>query len=99
MRVNHSCRDVVTRLRDAPHPDLARVTRQILKEPFDCVVGIGALVNVLWPVLDRLVRADEHVLAAAHESAAYVLIYENESFTLEQLRRAPRGAILIDPLR
>ena len=46
MRIDHAGRGVKTGLRNAPHADLAGVSRDILHQPVDGVPGIRALVDL-----------------------------------------------------
>ena len=47
MRVDDARRDVEAGLRDADHAGAAVVVRDVLQQPLDGVVGVGALVDVL----------------------------------------------------
>ena len=96
VRVDHARGGVESGLRNAVHPDLAGVAGNVLDQPVDGVVGVGALVGVLGAALHGLVRADHDVVAFAQIAAANVLIDEDEFLAREQLEGPSAGAVLVD---
>src|ERR1051325_1375349 len=95
MRIDHSRRGKETRLRNTPHSNLAGVARNILDEPFDGVVTVGAFVGIFW-TLNRLLRPDDCEVALAHKTTTNILISKNEFLSSEQLRRTKRGSVFVD---
>ncbi len=77
-------------------PTLPVLPGDILNQPFDGVVRVGALVDVLRAALDGLVRPDDDVIAFAHVAAANVLVDEDEFLAREEFGRPEIGAVLID---
>jgi len=80
-------------VRDAVHPDLAVMVGHVLQQPFDRVVGVRRLVDVLRPRLRRHVRPDILELALRHQPSANVLVDEDVPVADEQVRRAEAAAV------
>ena len=93
--VDHAGGGVEAGLRDAVHADFGGVVGNVLDEPVDGVVGVGALVGIFGAALDRLVGADDDVIAFAHVAAADVLVGEDEFFAGEEFGGAEGGAVLV----
>ena len=86
MRVHQACCDVKARLRDANHSDSAVIVWNVLKQPFDRVVGVSALVDILAALFVRLIRTHLQELTFGHVSPTRVLIDEYEPLFLKMLR-------------
>ena len=95
VRVDHAGGGVEAGLRNAVHAYLAGIAGHVVDQPLDGVVGIGALVGIFGAALDRLVRADDDVVAFAHVAAADVLIDEDKFLAREEFGGPEGGTVLI----
>ncbi len=86
VRVDHSRGREEAGRRDAPGADATVVVRDVLDQPVDRVVGVGAFVDVLCAVLDVDVRRHVLEVALRHEAPARVLVDEDEAVVAEPLR-------------
>ncbi len=80
---------------DAPHADLAVVVGDVVNEPLDGVVGVGAFVGILGAALDGAVRRHVDEIAFGHVAAADVLVDEDELLAAEFIRRAEGGLVVL----
>src|SRR5439155_810513 len=78
MRVDHAGGCIETGLRNAPHSNFSAVSGYVLHQPVNGIVRIGALIGVARTVLHRLVWPDDRVVSFAHETAADILVDEDE---------------------
>src|SRR6185295_7298624 len=86
------------RLRDAYHADAAVVVWNVLEQPFDRVIGVGAFVDIVVALFVRMIRPHLQELTLGHVSPARVFVNEYETLFLEVLRRPERSAIVIDSI-
>ena len=93
MRVDHAGGGVEAGIGDAPHADLAVVVGDVLDQPLDGVVGVGAFVGVLRAALDGAVRRHVDELAFGHVAAADVLVDEDVTPLCRTARRG-RASVL-----
>src|SRR5438445_434061 len=71
----------------SPSSRWCRRCRMLLHHPVDGVVGVGCFIGFL-ALLRRIVRTHFFPHAFRHVASTNVLIRENESFLLEQIRRS-----------
>src|ERR1039457_5862826 len=80
MRIDEAERRIKTGIRNAPDPYFTVVVRNVLHQPVNGVVGIGAVVKILRVREMRFVRSNIDERTFGEITSADVLIYENESF-------------------
>ncbi len=68
-------------------PTLPLLFGNVLQQKIDGVVGIGAIVHVLWRFFDVDVRAHLHKIAFRDIAAANVLVDEDVAGLFEFIRR------------
>ena len=95
MCVDHAGGGEEARRRDAPRADATVVVRDVLDQPVDRVVGVGAFVDVLGAVLDVDVRRHVLEVALRHEPPARVLVDEDETVVAEPRRGTEPGRVLV----
>jgi|SRR5579863_625413 len=95
MGIDQAVRGVVAGIGDAPDADFAVVVWEIVDQPVDGVIGIGAVIEVAGAVKVGFVRADVYKRAFGHVAAADVLVDENESLCFGGFGRADADAVVI----
>ena len=95
VRVDGAGRGIEARVGDAPLADPAVVERNMAQQPLDAVEGVAALVDVLRPVLERLVRPHVYEFAFRHVAAAHVLKNEDEALFLVLGAGCEHGLVLV----
>ncbi|MNL56138.1 hypothetical protein D3C87_1796110 [compost metagenome] len=88
------CR-IKTGIRNAPLPHTAIVVRDVFKQPFDGIVSIRGLIDVV--VTFFLVNMRRHVRphALAQVAAAHILVYEYELVAHQRRARAQSRRVFI----
>src|SRR3972149_9474455 len=99
MRINDARGDMKPGLGNSHHSDPAIVVGNILQEPFDGVVRIAALIDVLWSFFVRPMGSDLLEFPLRHISPPCVLIDEDETLFLKIFRGAKARSVLIDAVR
>ena len=94
MRIDHAHRRVEAGIGDAEHANVAVVVRNVLHEPVDGVVGVGALVD-FFRALVWIERADVNVITFGAIAAADVLRDEDELVLRQFAEGAERIAVVV----
>ena len=84
MGIDHSCCGIESRIGDAHHSDVAIVVGDVLYEPLDRVVGVGAFINLCRLVVGRDVGS--HVNKFSFRSIASPNILEDEDIAFPPIR-------------
>jgi hypothetical protein len=99
VRIDGSGGRIESWIRYSPLADLAVVIWNVFQEPFDRIIGVGALICIGIILLVCNVRSHMNELAFRHESAAHILIDEDESFLFKFLMWADLISVLVGPVR
>src|SRR5689334_8251420 len=99
MSANQTGGRIEARIGDAPHPYLAVVVGNVLDEPIDAVVGIGALIDVGRPAMSVLFGPHVRKSSFRHPAAAHILVDENILAFRVELRWAEAGSITVLAVR
>src|SRR5258708_36012070 len=95
MGIDNACGGEKSRIGNAPNSSFAVVAGNVVQQPFDGVVGVGAFVDVFRRFLSVFMR--RHFLEGAfrHIAATNILVDEDETVALQRRSGADTPWVLI----
>src|SRR5260370_12517671 len=97
MGIDNACGGEKSRIGNAPNSSFAVVAGNVVQQPFDGVVGVGAFVDVFRRFLTIFMRRHFLEGALGHIAAPNVLVDENEAVALDARCGAETARVLSGP--
>src|ERR1700730_3520696 len=95
MGIDNTCGGEKSRIGNAPNSSFAVVAGDVVQQPFDGVVGVGAFVDLSRRFLSIFMWCHFLEGAFGHIAATNILVDEDEAIALEHRRGAETSGVLI----